>query len=675
LGRCVVFTLAILGAGLAVALSAPPASSEPCEDCHDQGDISEGDRSVHPPFEEWDCTSCHEDHGDEERLVLIPGGNALCEECHDFSDGDFVSSHRGVTGSRASCLSCHDPHRSTLTALLRQGRHRPLAYGRCDPCHRFDGHLHKPTVRELCLECHDREEFSRSYGHSPVVEGDCLDCHDPHGSRRRALLLEAYSGDRWIGSGEEDYLLCLGCHEAEAFTASGEEETTEFRSGSENLHRTHVEGRRGNGKFAADRGIACRNCHEVHSAAWPRLIRGELDCGGVPCLMLEFKSTPGGGECSVSCHGTKAYGRDGTVPLPSPPPAPPQPPPRDEGLDFPEPTALEKSINRRCRSCHDREVQGFARPHVHLPVRRGHCSACHLDHGSDNTLVLLDRQDRLCARCHDLESDPVRAAHGGYSLERSTCSECHDPHGADNASLLYSLEHDPFAERDCGTCHGDPDGGWEIGEGINEACGQCHDDVADYPFLHGALPGKSCKGCHRPHGGDEEQFLREKIPGLCHRCHEETLFNLETVHSPVEDGDCGVCHPVHGSEEKGLFAGPYPLEQYLSFSAGAYGLCWECHDEESLTDSASEETGFRSGGENLHVIHVRDRLTVTDQGDRSSPGVTCRSCHDPHSTEGPSLVRREMDCDGIPCLQLEYHKVGDGGRCLGGCHARQSYLP
>jgi hypothetical protein len=29
----------------------------------------------------------------------------------------------------------------------------------------------------------------------------------------------------------------------------------------------------------------------------------------------------------------------------------------------------------------------------------------------------------------------------------------------------------------------------------------------------------------------------------------------------------------------------------------------------------------------------------------------------------------------VPCLQLEFHKIGEGGKCLGGCHTRQSYLP
>jgi predicted CXXCH cytochrome family protein len=81
------------------------------------------------------------------------------------------------------------------------------------------------------------------------------------------------------------------------------------------------------------------------------------------------------------------------------------------------------------------------------------------------------------------------------------------------------------------------------------------------------------------------------------------------------------------------------------------------------------------GTRNLHALHLRDRVSRTELGTRVQPGVTCRNCHDPHSTESPRLIRRVLDCNGVPCLQIEFKKIGAGGKCLGGCHATQSYLP
>ncbi len=665
----------LIALGIALCPASPAGAGEGgCLDCHDLSSVSSGERSIHSPFRQRDCAGCHLDHGDEERLVLNGEGNALCARCHDFEDYDFLKPHSGLPAGRAQCLSCHDPHRSPLPTLLIEGRHRPLMYGRCDPCHRFDGRIHEASVKEQCLTCHDKEEFSRSFGHSPAVEGDCLECHDPHGSRRRALLLEEYSGGRWTGGSAEAYALCLDCHEEEILSSPGTDERTAFRSGATNLHRVHIEGEGDPVRPASDRGMTCRNCHEAHSSNYPRLIRAALDCGGVPCLRLEFRTLDGGGECTVSCHGTRAYFWDGSTR--TPPPSPPPPPkPRAEEPPSPPLTDLERSINRRCRNCHETDVLSFSRPVVHSPVRMGNCSACHLDHGSENRLVLLAREDRLCGRCHDLRGQGLGEAHRGYSLQGSRCTECHDPHASAKRFLLYDREHDPFAERDCGACHRDAAEGWALGAGINEVCRECHDEVTAPPFLHTALPRRSCTGCHRPHAGSVGKFLRAEGERLCFLCHSSEAFRRENTHPPVAEGDCGACHPPHGAQTEGLFVAPYPLGQYADFRTGAYGLCWECHDEALAAEPVSTDTGFRTGDRSLHATHVQNNRTESELGERVSPGLTCRNCHDPHSTENPRLMRQELDCGGVPCLQLEYHKVGEGGKCLGGCHVRQSYLP
>ncbi|HWR97244.1 MAG TPA: cytochrome c3 family protein, partial [Candidatus Methanoperedens sp.] len=191
-----------------------------------------------------------------------------------------------------------------------------------------------------------------------------------------------------------------------------------------------------------------------------------------------------------------------------------------------------------------------------------------------------------------------------------------------------------------------------------------------------ALAAKGCLGCHQPHAARERALLRAPRPALCFACHRREGFTGEAVHDPVREGDCTACHPSHDASQPGLLARPYPLDQYLRFDPARYGLCWECHDEGALTDPArGADTGFADGTTNLHALHLRDRVTRSELGTRVQPGVTCRNCHDPHATAGPRLIRRVLDCNGVPCLQVEFRKVGAGGRCLGGCHVSQSYLP
>lgn len=672
-GTCVRFA----AAAAAILLFAPvTAAAGACIDCHEYFEFAPGKKSIHPPFADDNCTVCHLDHGDDEKLILAVDGNALCEECHDTAEDDFLRAHSGLAGDKGRCVSCHDPHRSSLSKLLRKGRHRPTFFGRCDACHTFGGEFHQPTVKELCLLCHDREEYTRGYGHKPVVEGECLKCHDPHGSKYSSLLLKPYSEDRWSSGSEEDYVLCLDCHDGGAITGTGKDSKTGFREKEINMHRTHVEGRRSTGRTAPDRGLTCRNCHAAHSSNYPKLIRESLDCGGVPCLRLEFKTLPDGGECSVSCHGTKDYYWEGPPEKVAADPEPVRPdveaPPRPK---IAEPTSLEKTINRRCRGCHEKEIQTFARKNVHLPVRQGNCSACHLDHGSEPRLVLLDKEHKLCGKCHNLRSKPMRAAHRGYALLRARCTECHDPHSSGKENLFYDREHEPYAERNCHGCHKDPKKGWQLGKEVNEVCTGCHEEIASSPVLHSALPRRSCTGCHRPHGGEEKFMLRAVTPVLCFTCHDAAAFTGETVHPPVGEGDCLACHPPHGSENIGLFSEPYPMDRYVSYSLDAYGLCWDCHEGESMSNPDDRQTSFRGETGSLHALHIRDHVTVTGIGNRVSPGLTCRNCHNPHATQGPKLIRSRLDCDGVPCLELEYRKIGEGGRCDKGCHSSQSYLP
>ena len=297
--------VALLALGVRIPGEADAAS---CRDCHDLVEKAAGAGSLHPPFKDGECDSCHLDHGESPRLLLTEEGNDLCLECHDTVE-KFKKAHHDFTSYSARCSGCHDPHWSPTETLLRADRHRPVAEGRCKACHRRGGKLLLPRARLLCLSCHPKESYAGTSIHEPVRKGECLTCHDPHGSPERALLKGRYSGERWLQQGERDYALCNRCHEGVATGPEGPPSGTGFRTGGKDLHRLHV----GGGGEPSPEGsqfsmINCRNCHYAHASENEHLVRSELDCGGVLCLKLSYRSLPDGGECRSGCHGLKTYG-------------------------------------------------------------------------------------------------------------------------------------------------------------------------------------------------------------------------------------------------------------------------------------------------------------------------------------------------------------------------------
>lgn len=283
------------------------AAADECVDCHELAAISPGGTVVHPPFGEKDCGSCHADHGDQERLMLVEAGNGLCAQCHEFADAAFLAAHRRIAPTgKAPCTGCHDPHRSPNKRLLRAELHAPVKAGACEKCHRSDGKLRIPINRDFCFLCHERAAFARPVVHDPVQKSRCLDCHDPHGGGRVRLLKGGYSLEREAQQGGKEYAFCLTCHERARLLEGTGADKTRFADARRNLHALHVlaQGRRSE-RAAGDRGLTCRNCHEAHSSNTAALTRTELDCGASLCMKMEYRRTETGGECMASCHGER----------------------------------------------------------------------------------------------------------------------------------------------------------------------------------------------------------------------------------------------------------------------------------------------------------------------------------------------------------------------------------
>jgi len=160
--------------------------------------------------------------------------------------------------------------------------------------------------------------------------------------------------------------------------------------------------------------------------------------------------------------------------------------------------------------------------------------------------------------------------------------------------------------------------GQNVGNG--QTCLDCHNDKIANQVIH--MPAEeSCDYCHEPTGEDHPDenvkgfTLLESLPDLCYMCHEESQGN--SIHAPVEYGECLLCHSPHSSTNLALL----PVTPVAD-------LCFECHDSGSLEAKETiNGTNFRNGDQNLHYLHIN--------GDK---GRSCKNCHDLHGSSTEHLI-------------------------------------
>lgn len=279
--------IAALLVGLLTIVVAPARAEDPfCFECHDDfpGKMK-GFKFTHDPAAGNECTACHVDHQDEEKLMLVKEGAALCYECHD-DVGRGNSVHAPVTNG--SCTACHNPHGSSNKMMLVS------------------------TGTALCQKCHGSSpEFGRKYSHAALDDG-CNECHRPHASENRHLLKKNLVRDRLAVFDPKQAELCFACHDQETFTKPRSEETG-FRKGNINLHALHLTGGATANKYGITKkkdGQTCFACHLPHTADQDKLIRTEYQCTGTFCYTMRFTSNVSGGTCIVGCHKPRIYSRE-----------------------------------------------------------------------------------------------------------------------------------------------------------------------------------------------------------------------------------------------------------------------------------------------------------------------------------------------------------------------------
>jgi predicted CXXCH cytochrome family protein len=268
------------------------------------------------------------------------------------------------------------------------------------------------------------------------------------------------------------------------------------------------------------------------------------------------------------------------------------------------------------------------------------------------------------------------------SITRKDCIECHGD------LLKRKYIHSDLATT-CDICHTSsgiehPKAGtvgFKLTESVPELCYGCHSDHKENAgksmVLHGPFKDKkSCINCHSPHSSDTEKILLLESNQLCLSCHNKSIrtdsLNLEnisrilklskSIHPPVENGGCVICHNPHFANQPLLLAGTFPAGKYAKAIPESFELCFMCHDSDLITSGTTQSaTNFRNGNKNLHFLHIK--------GDK---GRTCSFCHNVHGAPNERLIENTVQF-GQWGMRLNFKITDNGGSCSTGCHGLKKY--
>ena len=363
---------------------------------------------------------------------------------------------------------------------------------------------------------------------------------------------------------------------------------------------------------------------------------------------------------------------------------------------------LARDSEKLCSGCH---IGVVSKKVKHFPAEAGECAACHNPHSANNEMLLLNEEPgELCITCHDDVPTAGGKKNVHAPVELKLCTACHEAHDSDHATLLKSAEretctlcHDEIiddtktyksvhkpAEEGCLTCHKGhgSDAPKLLVAAQPDLCYKCHEDkktlAEDKANSHSAaLAGHGCEKCHNPHAADTAALGRKVQVELCLDCHtgskiyngraipdiRKTVMQPKFKHAPVQEGNCGGCHDVHGPQKPRLLRENYTSDFYRPFKLEEYALCFGCHDNALALEAKTETaTGFRNGSRNLHFLHVN----------KERKGRACHTCHALHATNAPKLVSKTVRF-GQWDLPIGFSRTENGGSCESGCHLPKRY--
>ena len=157
---------------------------------------------------------------------------------------------------------------------------------------------------------------------------------------------------------------------------------------------------------------------------------------------------------------------------------------------------------------------------------------------------------------------------------------------------------------------------------------------------------------------------------LTHQCHAGLLgppdrTHERSLHPPAADGDCASCHDLALPGQARFVKGAPPGAGDGPANADGWDLelCTGCHGKELFAREAPPgATGFINGKQNLHALHVQ-----------AGRGRRCLTCHDPHGSPQPRLLRDRIPARGDVTITQQFRSESGGGGCRTGCHAPKGY--
>lgn len=300
-------------------------------------------RSVENHPQQFNCTTCHDSHGN----ITQKTRKDLCLKCHNGPHmNQWHASPHDAAG--LACTDCHDPHSRTGPPMhvqqpevcycchsemrdLGEIAHPHQILGpngfKCTTCHDAHGKVLMTNRRDQCLHCHDGAPSMAWHSSTHNREGvACTDCHDPHPKaevpqvvnvshttlkRRKRLPMSVNEPEACYKCHQKIYgltalpsrhpiaegkMVCSDCHDAHGQARGHLKEATV----NEVCYECHAEKE---GPFAYEHAPVTENCaicHEPHGTVANNLLRQPTT---FLCLRCHSgHSTHGASEQCFRCH-------------------------------------------------------------------------------------------------------------------------------------------------------------------------------------------------------------------------------------------------------------------------------------------------------------------------------------------------------------------------------------
>ena len=205
-----------------------------------------------------------------------------------------------------------------------------------------------------------------------------------------------------------------------------------------------------------------------------------------------------------------------------------------------------------------------------------------------------------CLECHE-DKSKGKVVHSAIA---TGCLSCHEVRVNKDVTRVKLITSTPYTL--CLSCHAD--------KNAAELKGAVHPPAV-----------RDCLSCHDPHTSENKNQLLKPLSGgekenLCLNCHKTGLNVPEkgSRHAALDMG-CDSCHTTHKTGE----AGKAEFDFHLTKVAPA--LCLDCHDAKDAT---------------LQKAHHDQPFATAD----------CTSCHDPHQSASPKLMR-QFQADALKVLE------------------------